>query len=130
MDAGEQGGDDMLAQAAPVIRATARRGLDDAGLIEDNTNVVRSELTAGHLRPKLPTSPEQGGHRTLTVVLLASAERFGGGMSLDKDFAKVGQLRPPVLGPILPSSCPCVLLSKNRKILRPKTYSVLDTPLG
>jgi len=73
MDAGEQGGDDVLAQATPVIRATAR-GLHDAGLIEHNANFVGNKLTAGHLRDKFLTSAQQGGNRTLPVVLLTPAK--------------------------------------------------------
>jgi hypothetical protein len=40
---GEQGGDDVLAKAAPLIRATAL-GIDDSGGIEDYPNAVGSEL--------------------------------------------------------------------------------------
>jgi hypothetical protein len=54
---GEQGGDDVLAKAAPLIRATTR-SIDDSGRIADNPNTIRSKLAACHLGPKLPTSQD------------------------------------------------------------------------
>jgi hypothetical protein len=48
VEVGEKDCDDILAQAAPIIRATAR-GVDDARLIEDDANALGNELAAGHL---------------------------------------------------------------------------------
>jgi hypothetical protein len=70
---GEQGGDDVLAKAAPLIRATAC-GIDDSGRIEDDPNAVGSKLAACHLSPKLLTSQDQGGYSTLPVVPLTSTK--------------------------------------------------------
>jgi hypothetical protein len=41
--------DDVLAQAAPLIRATTG-GIDDSGRIEDDPNAVGSELAATSAR--------------------------------------------------------------------------------
>lgn len=54
----------MLTQATPVIRTTAR-GVDDAGLVEDDANAVGSKPATGYLRPKFLTPPDQGGNTTL-----------------------------------------------------------------
>jgi len=54
VEVGEKDCDDILAQAAPIIRATAR-GVDDARLIEDDANAVGSELAAGHPGQELLT---------------------------------------------------------------------------
>jgi hypothetical protein len=70
---GEQGGDDVLAKAAPLIRATAR-GIDDSGRIEDYPNAVGSELATCHLGPKFLTSQDEGGHGTLPIVALTSTK--------------------------------------------------------
>jgi hypothetical protein len=70
---GEQGGDDVLAKAAPLIRATTR-GIDDSGRIEDHPNAVGSELATCHLGPKFLTSQDEGGHGTLPIVALTSTK--------------------------------------------------------
>jgi hypothetical protein len=66
---GEQGGDDVLAKAAPLIRATIC-GIDDSGRIKDDPNAVGSELAACNLGPKLLTAQDQGGYCTLPIVPL------------------------------------------------------------
>jgi hypothetical protein len=77
MGPGEQSGDDVLAPAAPFVRAAAHR-FRDAGFIEGDPNLIGSKLATPHLRPEYIATPGQGEYVPTLVVILTPAKRLGG----------------------------------------------------
>lgn len=91
--AGPQRGDDMLVPAAPVVGTVTDRAGDAAfvgGLSESEGDpyTVRLVLAALDLRLQYVAALHQGDHRASLVVVLAPAERLGGGLSTDGSFVE------------------------------------------
>jgi hypothetical protein len=95
---GEQGGNDVLAPAAPFVRATARP-FRDAGFIEGDADLVGNKLATRHLRPEYAATPGHGEYGPLPVVILAPTERLGGCSLPDQALGKFKRHRCSHHGP-------------------------------
>src|SRR3712207_4696244 len=91
VDAGEQGGDDVLAPAAPVV-GTAARCIRAPCLIEGDANVVGGKIAARHLRLEHGATPGYGEHGSLSIIVLALAHRLWGRVFPDQVLVKFKRL--------------------------------------